>query len=392
MDENEFGTFRSTYRITSFLLCITMMYPNRNTIKQRLLGFALETLFFLPMVLILLFNTFDCLIRRDILNLTHHSTVVGPYFGGLIKIVISNYRALEGEMLIAEIDRDYAMYNTLPEKYHIIVRGWIRNSQIYAEKFWNLMVAVSGFTYLSMTVFVNIKSQLYNEIPKRTHIHDALIPFADPDLRFQTPYFEFMFGQCMIGALLITIYYLGFDSFFALALNHACLKIEIFCELLVDAMEVKNKKKRLKKIEFVIKEHLRLFTYIETVQNFFNIYLGIVLFATLIQIGTCLYHITENEEQDYQRLMITVVAIGAIYLPCYYSSKLKLVANDSATKFYFAGWHKVPCITTRKIVLFMIARAQISVLIMGFNFIIFDMQLFLSILQSAYSIYTLLCS
>ncbi|XP_045508577.1 odorant receptor 13a-like [Colias croceus] len=191
-------------------------------------------------------------------------------------------------------------------------------------------------------------------------IHDLQKPYGDPEDRFNSPYFEIMFVYMFYCAILYVINFTGYDGFFGLSINHACLKMELYCKAFEDALRAKSYEEMHAKIVGVIREQNRLFKYVELIQETFNIWLGIILIATMIQICNCMYHITESLE--------------------------------TATLIYCANWERVSIMSIRKMVLFMIARAQIPLEITAFNKLIFDMDLFVSILQTSYSMYTLLRS
>ncbi|XP_045487335.1 odorant receptor 13a-like [Pieris rapae] len=166
-----------------------------------------------------------------------------------------------------------------------------------------------------------------------------------------------MFAYMVYCASLYIVNFIGYDGFFGLCINHACLKMQLYCQAFKEALASED---MYEKIVGVIKEQNRLFEYVNLIQDTFNVWLGIILIATMIQICNCMYHITESVE--------------------------------TATLFYISGWEHVNNIPIRKMVLFMVARAQIPLEITAFNKLIFDMDLFVSILQTSYSMYTLLRS
>ncbi|XP_041980996.1 uncharacterized protein LOC121734449 [Aricia agestis] len=390
-----FGTFRSTYQLTSFTLLISMMYPHPKTIKRRFL--VLMTLVALPVVIFVLIDSYNSFMRKDLLNLVYHSTVVGPYLGGVTKIAASLYMSKLGDELINEIDRDYRLLNTMPESYKRLARAVIINSWKYCEKCWFWVVLLSVATFPGMAMVLNLKGAFFDEKPQRHMVHDVVIPLTDLEYRFETPAYEIVFAVMVYITFLIMIYYIGYDAFFAISLNHACLKIDMYCLAFEDALKCKDNSERCRKLGRVVKEQLRLYEYVEKIQGFFNIYLGVILFAALIQIGTCLYHVKEVssfiiEEFEIQYVMMGWGTICCIFYPCAFATKLRFASEESAVRFYCGGWEDIHCVSTRRTVLFVITRAQIPIEIKGFNWIPFNMDLFVSILKSAYSIYTLLCS
>ncbi|XP_041971509.1 odorant receptor 49b-like [Aricia agestis] len=346
----------------------------------------------IPNMMYVLTDIYRYFMAGDILNLTRHTTIAGPYYGGTLKALATCYTAKEANELIEELSRDYALYNRLPQSYQDIVQKWIDNSKKYCEQIWIVVVLFAIMTYPLVNLFLNIKASFIDENPQRFMIHEVNILFVERENQFESPVFEMYYIYCLYTAGWFILFYAGYDSLFGILVDHACLKITVYCKRFEDAIKIRDERSRIQKVTDVIKEQKRLFQYLELLQSNYNIYLGTMLFAALLQIGTCLYHVSESEDLDLPFLSIALGSICCVYIPCFYSSKLKHVSLESATSFYSSGWENVNCAKTRKILLFMIARAQVPLQILGFNFILYDMNLFVSILRSAYSIYALLCS
>lgn len=57
------------------------------------------------------------------------------------------------------------------------------------------------------------------------------------ELSFETPQFEIMFAYMFYCSILYAINFIGCDGFFGLSINHACLKMDLYCKYLEDALK-----------------------------------------------------------------------------------------------------------------------------------------------------------
>nr|AXF48770.1 odorant receptors OR15 [Lobesia botrana] len=169
-----------------------------------------------------------------------------------------------------------------------------------------------------------------------------------------------MFFYMAYCSVFYIISFTGFDAFFGITINHACMKMELVCKVMEDAMEERDRGNRKRRMLDVITEQNDVFKMVELIQETFNIWLGIIVIATMLQICNCMYQIIE--------------------------------ALEVATRLYCCGWEKVNDRQARNMISFMIARAQVPMKITAFNMFDFDMELFVSILQTSYSMFTLLRS
>ncbi|CAG4947291.1 unnamed protein product [Colias eurytheme] len=187
-------------------------------------------------------------------------------------------------------------------------------------------------------------SYLFTSEPQRFMIHDIRTPYGSSEDRFKSPYYEIMFAYMLYAASTYVFSFIGYDGFFGLSVNHACLKMKIYCKMFEDAL--KSKDNIYGNIRQVIAEQNRLFRLVNLIQDTFNIWLGLILIATMIQLCNCMYTLTTSLE--------------------------------TATLIYCAGWEDIYETKIRKVVQIMIARSQRPLEIVAFNIKIFDMDLFVS--------------
>nr|AGK90009.1 olfactory receptor 20 [Helicoverpa armigera] len=393
MDEElEFKPFHETYRLITFSLCIAMIYPNPRTEKWRLFSIPILIATVAPVAIMIFLDMYKCWKNGDIVNIIRHSTVVGPFLGGFFKMILMYHKRVQAKQILDEFDRDHLMFNTVAETYKDIARASIRNCQIYSERLWACLVTTCVMTFPVMAIVLNIYNFMFKSEPTKYMIHDLEKPFSkEPEERFESPYFELLFVYMFYAAILYVVNFTGYDGFFGLCVNHARLKMELYCKALEEAM-MADREEVYGRVIAVIREQCRMFRYVDLIQDTFNIWLGIIFIATMIQICTCLYHITEGYGFDIRYMIFVYGAVVHIYLPCRYAAKLKAMSMETSNRFYCSGWERVDDERVRKMIVFMIARAQVPNEITAFNMMAFDMELFLSILQTSYSMFTLLRS
>lgn len=150
---------------------------------------------------------------------------------------LMHYKRRSGQYIIEEIDSDYSHYNSLPETYRRIIDKSLENSLFYSEKCWALTVTVCVMVFPLMAASQTTYNCLFSSEPIKYMVHDLIVPFVEPDQRFESPIFEVVFAYMMYTCLLYVIYFIGYDGFFGLCINHACLKMELYCLALVEAMK-----------------------------------------------------------------------------------------------------------------------------------------------------------
>ncbi|XP_038211414.1 uncharacterized protein LOC119831916 [Zerene cesonia] len=348
-NEKKYTSFKETYKYTAFAMAASLSYPNPKYLKKRIFIFC-------------------------------------EYF----VVICQNYKEQMALQIINEIDRDYALYNNLPASYQQIIDTSIRNSLIYSERGWIITVLSVVLVFPIMAGIKTTYSYLFTSEPQRFMIHDIRTPNGSSEDRFKSPYYEIMFAYMLYAASTYVFSFIGYDGFFGLSVNHACLKMKIYCKMFEDAL--KSKDNIYGNIRQVIAEQNRLFKLVNLIQDTFNIWLGLILIATMIQLCNCMYTLTTGGGFDLKYTIFVIGSVIHIFLPCLYSAKLKETSLETATLIYCAGWEDIYETKIRKVVQIMIARSQRPLEIVAFNIKIFDMDLFVSILQTSYSVYTLLRS
>nr|BAF31198.1 candidate olfactory receptor [Bombyx mori] len=390
MSNYVFKPFHETYRIITFTMIAAMIYPNPATEKRRLIYIGLMLLSVIPLAFMIVTEMYEFFMASDLNNTIRHSTVIGPFIGGFVKVALMYYKRRQANELVSEINRDHLAYNGLKGEDREIAASSIRNCQIYCELGWTLIVMSCGLSFPVIAILLNIHSFTFKFDSTKHMIHDINNPFTDdPEDRFESPFFEIMFVYTFFSSFIYIINYVGYDGFFGLCINHACLKMKLYCRALEDAM--RSESRRHEKIVAVIEEQRRTYEYIALIQDTFNIWLGLIYVATMIQMCTCMYHIVQSFNIDV-RYIIFVISIIHIYLPCRYAANLKCMAAETPTLIYCCGWESVSDLRIKRMMPFMVARSQVIVEITAFNMFAFDMELFVWIMKTSYSMFTLMRS
>uniref|UniRef100_A0A0K8TVF4 Odorant receptor n=1 Tax=Epiphyas postvittana TaxID=65032 RepID=A0A0K8TVF4_EPIPO len=387
---DDFMPFRETYKIITFNMIAGLIYPNPETERQRAFCIGLALITMIPGYATVALDAYNSWQRGDIVNIIRHITVIGPLAFALLKMILLYIRRAEAYQIIRTIDKDHAEFNTLPEQLKIIASNAVRDIKYFSEYCLAWIVFLSVLTFPLTAAFLNVYNYLFKTEPVLYMVHDVQKPFSEPEERFSSPFFEFMFVYMIYCAFIYILSFIGFDAFFGVTIGHVCLKIELLCERLDDAMLETDSDALFHKIVDVIKQHNAVFGMIDLVQETFNVWLGAILVVTMAQICFCMYQIIEGYGIDPRYLVFICATVIHIYMPCRYAAKLRAAAAEVSNRVYCSGWERTGNLRARRAAMFMIARAQMPVNITAFNMVNFDMELFVSLMQTSYSLFTLL--
>ncbi|CAH0712855.1 unnamed protein product, partial [Brenthis ino] len=197
-------------------------------------------------------------LRHDVVNVIRHTTIVGPFLLGFFKIIIMFYKKTPAKEIIDEINRDYASYNHMSSTYKNIINRSIANSLKYSEKMWAVVVITCVSAFPIMAAFSTTYSYLVESEPQRYMVHEVMIPYTHPDKRYDSPSFEIIFVYMLYACVIYIINFIGYDGLFSLSINHACLKMEIYCNAFEEALKEDNERKMYLQIVEVINAQNKL--------------------------------------------------------------------------------------------------------------------------------------
>ncbi|KAI5637060.1 odorant receptor 30a-like [Phthorimaea operculella] len=241
--EKEFKSFPETYRIITFALSFGLMYPNPATRWFRFIGISVMLGTAIPLAVFILIDIYKCWLRKDIFEIIRHSTIVGPFLGGFLKQYFMVIFQDPANAIINEINRDYELYNRLEEDYKTIVRAHVNNCLVNSEKWWTVTVLTCVMIFPIMAATFTLYSFLFSDMPQKYMVHELNKPWdKDPEARFESPYYEIANFYMLYACCFYMLNFLGYDGFYGLAINHAVLKMQMYCKALQDAMQYEGKK------------------------------------------------------------------------------------------------------------------------------------------------------
>ncbi|KAL0809391.1 hypothetical protein ABMA28_011581 [Loxostege sticticalis] len=386
--ENQFKPFHETYKAVMYSMVFAMVYPNPATDKWRLLAIPLLLLTMLPMSVIALLDSLRCWNEANYLEVLRHIAMFGPFLCGILKMCFMYHRRVEAKAIIDTINEDYASYNYFPENYQTFIRAYIENTKIY-HRVWYFCVLLILSAFVMTTTLYNTYEYMFRSEPKRHMIYDIRLPNKAAGVELETPYFEILYMYMLYVALIFYLNFTGYDCFMITAVNHACLRIELFCKHLDDAMEFKGEELR-RRMRTAISEQCETFKLIDACQSTFNGNLGMVYLAVTTELCINLFLMTEGYEFDYKFTAFSIGTILHVFVPCRIAEKMKNVCEESSTMIYCCGWEEMYDLSVRRYIPFMLARAQYPATLKAFGILTYDMMLFASTVKTAYSLYTIL--
>ncbi|VVC96825.1 unnamed protein product [Leptidea sinapis] len=255
----KYKTFHQTYKIIAFLMAVGLVYPNPSLYKFRIICIGGAIISVLPITGIILYDMYRYLLDHDYVNIIRHCTVVGPFLGGFLKMMIMHVKQRPARMIINEIDEDYASFNNMPEPYQRIIDSSIRNNLVYSEKAWVITVFSCVMIFPFMAIALNFYNFVFKSEPTKYMAHEVRKPYGEPEDRFNSPYFEIIFIYMLYCSIFYFINFSGYDGFFGICINHACLKMQLYCKAFEDALACSNIDEMRKRIVSVIQDQNRLF-------------------------------------------------------------------------------------------------------------------------------------
>ncbi|CAH0404426.1 unnamed protein product [Chilo suppressalis] len=344
---------------------------------------------FQPIVVTILIDMYSCWQKSDMFNIIRHSTILGPFLGAFFKMFLMHYKRAEVKRIIDEINDDYLTYNNYNHELKQIALESIKSSVFFVEQLWTYTVTACIMAFPVMGIVLTFISHLTQSEPKKYMVHDLKIPFRPPEDRFETPFFEIMFVYMFLAAIICVLNYVSYDGLFGLACYHACLKMRMFSKKLEYVFQCKDGDAYSRLVQ-VIEEQKATYEYNALVQNSFDIWLGTIVISTMIQLGSLLFHISAGYGFDFRYMLFSCTSVVHIFLPCTYASKLRNTSVETSTLMYCSGWERSRERRIVRVMPFLLARAQIASRITAFYLFDVDMQLFVTMMRTSYTIFTLL--
>ncbi|KAL0809384.1 hypothetical protein ABMA28_011579 [Loxostege sticticalis] len=391
IEEHNFGPFHKVYQWLTFTLTLGLLFPNPASERFRLTFIIVLLVTIQPLAVMIFIDMYKCWQERDIFNIIRHSTIIGPFLGAFFKMFLMYWKRVQTKSIVDQINSDHEAFNHLPRKQQDIAFLYIKAGVRNVERIWAPLVSVAIMMFPGMAVILTLYSYTFNDIPKKYMIHELNPPFStDPEDMSRSPYFEVLFVYETGAAIICVLNYTAYDGLFGVATNHACMKMSLCCVKLNDAFACEDQEEMYKGVLAFIEEQQKMYKFVDLIQEIFNIWLFAILMSTMIQIGSLLFHISAGYGFDLRYTLFSFTSVVHIFLPCKHAATLKSMSTEMATMIYISGWERSRDRRVLRMIPFMLARAQVPNYITAFGMFVFDMELFVFILRTSYSMYTLI--
>nr|AXY83383.1 putative odorant receptor 2 [Conopomorpha sinensis] len=366
------------------------MYPNPRNFTRRVRYLALLLLSYVPAYIMWFYDVVGCLRNRDLDNLTRQLSIGIPIMFCQFKLIVATVLRKQLLSLIEEINNDYESYNHLDKLYQDIVEE-NRSIILSLERMWTVMVVVvSGIFPFTASILTFV--YYITDVDKRAMVHEVDVPFLREG-RYDTPYFEIIFAYMLFVVFTLAVCYIGYDGLFFICIYHSCLKLKLVSARLLRLCENPNDVYRMNKnIGEIVEEQCMSFRFVMRVQKTYELWLMMVFVLTSLQLCVSLFQILTSEggSIDFRYIVFITGAILHIYVPCYLTTNVPTSNEEVALAAYRSGWESVSDSSLRRSISFIIARAQKPLFIKAMDIIVFDMHLFVFVMQKSYSVFTLL--
>ncbi|XP_039754373.1 uncharacterized protein LOC120629497 [Pararge aegeria] len=368
------------------------MYPNPCNEHKRKRYIVVLILTLLPALMIVGSDMRSRILNNDLANLIRQSIIMVSVVFTLVKLIITIIRKKELREIIVEINEDYQTFNELPEECQDIAKDTIQTTKTL-ENLWIGILAATASSYPILACVCTIYSQVLSNDPKRYMVHETELIFVTEEKKYETPYFEAMSIYTLYVIWIIFLGFAGYDGLFSVCILHVSLKIKLFSlklqHILDDAEDVPKMKANIANF---VEEHCGVIRLIEKIQKCFEVWLVGTFFNAVVQIGMALCQITSNAVTDINAMyyFYAVATAVHIYVPCHLASDVTQRAAEVATVAYSSSWESLQDAGVKRSIAIIIARAQIPIHFKAMGMLTFNMEMFVSIMQTSYSMYTLL--
>nr|UVB79125.1 odorant receptor 31 [Heortia vitessoides] len=390
--EFKFESFEKSYKYCMFSISLSMMYPNPSHDMQRILSLPCAILLASPVYAGTVIHMYKSWLIRDLNTLFSLAVILGPITAYFIKMVVMFVQSDLVIQMLEEVNKDYATCNRLPLPYKLITHKWVTLFRNF-DRTWSKFIFCMTFSFPILTALRTAYSYLFHDEPTRYTIIDTNLPFRldEPELKLQTPYYEISFAFLTLYTF---IYFYcnvtGFDSMKCLFAGHVCLKLELCSQAMVDALKIQDIEERYLQVTNVIKEQNKVYAFVETYNKIYQTWLTALSVYLVAHLCTSAVHLSSKFLADIQYISSIVASTYYCYMLCAHIGRMTESSSNMALALYCSGWENVRDLRIRRMIAFAIARTQLPLRVIIFSNYPFDIQLFVSIVKTAYSLFTLL--
>nr|WKF54464.1 olfactory receptor 19 [Heliconius charithonia charithonia] len=333
------------------------------------------------------------ILHKDMSNFVRQSIVLIALTFVITKLIMTIIRNKEFRALLDGMDADYKRYNSLTADYHPIIDGTINKTRTL-ERMWVCVALVTSLSYPVLATVCTIHSQLFSESPRRYMVHEVAVIFLTEEQKFDSPYFELFAIYTTYIVFVIFVGFTGYDGMFTICILSASLKIKLFAKNLEHIMDDPDIPTVRRKLAKFVRDHCDAFRLICEIQKCFDVWLIGIFLNAVLQTGMALSQVASKDKTDINTMwyLFAVATIVHIYLPCYLIADVTHNFEQLANTAYCCSWENIHDVGIRRSICMIICKAQNPVHLKALDMVTFNMELFASILQTSYSMFTLLRS
>nr|QLI62046.1 odorant receptor 3 [Streltzoviella insularis] len=387
--EKKFYTFSETFRFCAFALAIALIYPNKNNIIRRWIT-VISVIFFNSVILFWFVSyLIKCLISVDIYNFARTVTVGVVVVLFLFKSFYVNWKNEEFEKLLNKISKDLLKGNYMDEDYQRIYEYHIKQAKI-PQICWLIIPTILSLQFPLYASTGLIYETLNSDVGKKYMVFEMQLKYIE-DKQYVSPYYEIIFAYSLVPCLILVPNFAGFDSSFCIATTHMRLKLKLMTHKVHRAFkDARNRSDLQMKVKEAIKDHQEALEFHRGIQEVYGGWLLAVFLLTSFLISFNIYQIYISKRIDPKYAIFTLNGVLHMYMPCYFASSLIKVNEELSTDLYNASWEDWADPAVTKLLVFMMAKSQQRLVITGKRIVVYNMDLFISILHMSYSFFTLI--
>ncbi|CAG9585218.1 unnamed protein product [Danaus chrysippus] len=355
--DKKFKSFNETFPHCAFALAISMIYPNRENIQTRFkVIFSVIAINGVMLYWFLLY-LWKCICNHDMYN----------------------------------VSRNLTIGNDMDDSYQEIYEKYIKLGKL-GQTCWIFIPILLTSQFPIYAGVSTIYESLKTDVGKKYMIHEMDLKYLE-DKQYDSPIYELTFAYHLITCLTLSPNFAGFDGSFCIATNHLRLKLKLLAHKVDRAFkDAKNRYELHAMIKETIRDHQEALSFYEDLQAVYGSWLFTVFAVTSLLISLNIYQIYLSERVDPKYAIFAISGIIHMFTPCYFASNLIKTSEELSLDLYSVEWEVWAYPAVTKLLIFMIAKSQQTLILTGNGIVYFNMQLFISVLQTSYSVFTLISS
>nr|AJF23791.1 olfactory receptor OR19 [Planotortrix octo] len=384
----KYKDFNETFKFCSFALAIGLIYPNKRNVRKRVILFLYVLLFNTFTLFWMFWYTFKCLVNHDVYNSTRNITLGVIVFLFIFKTCYVNMKTAMFSEVLKQITKDLLKGNEMEEDYQEIYDHFIKQGKL-GQSVYVLIPCMLSFMFPIYSGGAMIGGSLKNDNFTRYMIHEMDLKYVE-DKQYHSPYFEIIFAYFTTPCFVLLPNYVGFDGSFCIATSHLCLKLKLMAHSIKKAFEDSKSTTELKaRLKICIKDHQEALEFHVLIQKTYGGWLFAVFVLTSFLISCNLYQIY-LVGIDPKYTMFAITGVFHMYAPCHFASNLIAVGDEVCSDVYCVKWEAWGDPSITRLLVFVMARAQKNVQLTGLNIVTYNMDTFVSLMQTSYSFFTLI--